>query len=81
MRQNNDILHCFCINLLVFLVNVTKLHSFNNLNILQQVLCQFQDFWDMLDEIDHKTWILEPDQPRRSSTNRRIALGTFTTSS
>ncbi|KAK2567486.1 E3 ubiquitin-protein ligase FANCL [Acropora cervicornis] len=41
----------------------------------EQVLCQFQDFWDMLDEIDHKTWILEPDQPRRSCTNRRIALG------
>ena len=68
------------IALLVFLVNVTKIHSFN-LNILQQVLCQFQDFWDMLDEIDHKTWILEPDQPRRSCTNRRIAFGTFTTSS
>ena len=68
------------IALLVFLVNVTKIHSFN-LNILQQLLCQFADFWDMLDEIDHKTWILEPDQPRRSCTNRRIALGTFTTSS
>lgn len=65
---------------IMFLVNVTKIQSFN-LNMLQQVLCQFEDFWDMLDEIDHKTWILEPDQPRRACTNRRIALGMFTTSS
>ncbi|XP_068731305.1 E3 ubiquitin-protein ligase FANCL-like isoform X2 [Montipora capricornis] len=41
----------------------------------QEILCKFEDFWDMLDEIDHKTWILEPDQPRRSCTSRRIALG------
>lgn len=41
----------------------------------KQVLCQFEDFWDMLDEMDHGTWILEPDHPSRSCTNRRIALG------
>ncbi|XP_073247979.1 E3 ubiquitin-protein ligase FANCL-like [Porites lutea] len=41
----------------------------------QQVLCQFENFWDMLDEIDCNTWVLEPDHPSRSCTNRRIALG------
>lgn len=29
----------------------------------------------MLDEIDSNTWVLEPDYPSRSCTNRRIALG------
>ncbi|KAJ7380003.1 hypothetical protein OS493_012765 [Desmophyllum pertusum] len=41
----------------------------------QQVLSHFEDFWDMLDEIDSNTWVLEPDHPSRSCTNRRIALG------
>ncbi|KAM4590807.1 E3 ubiquitin-protein ligase FANCL isoform 2-T3 [Odontesthes bonariensis] len=34
------------------------------------------DFWDVLDEIDSKTWILEPEKPSRSDTMRRIAIGT-----
>lgn len=29
----------------------------------------------MLDEIDSNTWVLEPEQPSRSCTSRRIALG------
>ena len=29
----------------------------------------------MLDEIDSNTWVLEPEHPLRSCTNRRIALG------
>lgn len=41
----------------------------------QQTLSQFEDFWDMLDEIDSNTWVLEPEQPSRSCTSRRIALG------
>lgn len=41
----------------------------------QQVLSQYEDFWDMLDEVDSNTWVLEPDHPSRSCTSRRIALG------
>ncbi|XP_077648032.1 E3 ubiquitin-protein ligase FANCL isoform X2 [Urocitellus parryii] len=32
-------------------------------------------FWDVMDEIDEKTWVLEPEKPTRSATTRRIALG------
>nr|XP_024643545.1 E3 ubiquitin-protein ligase FANCL isoform X4 [Macaca nemestrina] len=32
-------------------------------------------FWDVMDEIDEKTWVLEPEKPPRSATARRIALG------
>uniref|UniRef100_A0A7N4Q180 FA complementation group L n=1 Tax=Sarcophilus harrisii TaxID=9305 RepID=A0A7N4Q180_SARHA len=31
-------------------------------------------FWDVMDEIDQKTWILEPEKPTRSATMRRIAI-------
>ncbi|XP_033978178.1 E3 ubiquitin-protein ligase FANCL isoform X2 [Trematomus bernacchii] len=36
------------------------------------------EFWDVLDEIDSKTWILEPEKPSRSDTMRRIAIGNNT---
>ncbi|XP_069464150.1 E3 ubiquitin-protein ligase FANCL isoform X2 [Ambystoma mexicanum] len=32
-------------------------------------------FWDVMDELDEKTWILEPEKPTRSATLRRIAIG------
>ncbi|XP_040207086.1 E3 ubiquitin-protein ligase FANCL isoform X3 [Rana temporaria] len=32
-------------------------------------------FWDALDEVDKKTWVLEPEKPSRSATVRRIAIG------
>nr|XP_030863901.2 E3 ubiquitin-protein ligase FANCL isoform X12 [Gorilla gorilla gorilla] len=32
-------------------------------------------FWDVMDEIDEKTWVLEPEKPPRSAAARRIALG------
>ncbi|KAM5228050.1 E3 ubiquitin-protein ligase FANCL [Ctenodactylus gundi] len=32
-------------------------------------------FWDVMDEVDEKTWVLEPEKPTRSATTRRIALG------
>uniref|UniRef100_A0A5F9C8P9 FA complementation group L n=1 Tax=Oryctolagus cuniculus TaxID=9986 RepID=A0A5F9C8P9_RABIT len=31
-------------------------------------------FWDVMDEIDEKTWVLEPEKPTRSATARRIAI-------
>lgn len=29
-----------------------------------------------MDEIDGRTWVLEPENPTRSATTRRIAIGT-----
>ncbi|XP_013131230.1 E3 ubiquitin-protein ligase FANCL isoform X2 [Oreochromis niloticus] len=39
------------------------------------VLESLTEFWDVLDEIDSKTCILEPEKPCRSDTTRRIAIG------
>uniref|UniRef100_A0A8C6WHP6 FA complementation group L n=1 Tax=Neogobius melanostomus TaxID=47308 RepID=A0A8C6WHP6_9GOBI len=39
------------------------------------LLESLSDFWDVLDEIDQKTWVLEPEKPSRSDTMRRIAIG------
>ncbi|XP_030012457.1 E3 ubiquitin-protein ligase FANCL isoform X3 [Sphaeramia orbicularis] len=39
------------------------------------VLESLSDFWNILDEIDSQTWILEPEKPSRSDTTRRIAIG------
>lgn len=40
-----------------------------------QCLSLHQEFWDIVDEIDKKTWVLEPDVPRPDIISRRIALG------
>ena len=40
-----------------------------------QALSKYQDLWDMLDEIDAQTWVLEPENPTRNITLRRIAVG------
>ncbi|XP_042677587.1 E3 ubiquitin-protein ligase FANCL [Centrocercus urophasianus] len=34
-----------------------------------------KEFWDTMDEIDGKTWVLEPENPARGATARRIAIG------
>uniref|UniRef100_UPI003AAF74E4 E3 ubiquitin-protein ligase FANCL isoform X2 n=1 Tax=Centroberyx gerrardi TaxID=166262 RepID=UPI003AAF74E4 len=39
------------------------------------VLESVAEFWAVLDEIDSKTWILEPEKPSRADTMRRIAIG------
>ncbi|XP_056147734.1 E3 ubiquitin-protein ligase FANCL isoform X2 [Lampris incognitus] len=39
------------------------------------VLESLEEFWEVLDEIDSKTWILEPEKPSRADTMRRIAIG------
>ncbi|XP_037554192.1 E3 ubiquitin-protein ligase FANCL [Nematolebias whitei] len=38
------------------------------------VLESLAEFWDVLDEIDRKTWVLEPEKPSRSDTMRQIAI-------
>ncbi|KAM6916552.1 E3 ubiquitin-protein ligase FANCL [Xenentodon cancila] len=39
------------------------------------VLESLTELWDVLDEIDSRTWVLEPEKPSRSDTMRRIAIG------
>ena len=36
---------------------------------------QLQEFWNVVDDIDINTCVLEPEMPTRSATHRRIALG------
>uniref|UniRef100_A0A8D3E769 FA complementation group L n=1 Tax=Scophthalmus maximus TaxID=52904 RepID=A0A8D3E769_SCOMX len=38
------------------------------------VLESLTEFWDVLEEVDGNTWILEPEKPSRSDTMRRIAI-------
>ncbi|XP_015276690.1 PREDICTED: E3 ubiquitin-protein ligase FANCL [Gekko japonicus] len=48
------------------------------LSIHRQFLAALESlkaFWNALDEIDEKTWVLEPEKPTRSATMRRIAVG------
>ncbi|KAM9847385.1 E3 ubiquitin-protein ligase FANCL [Aulostomus maculatus] len=42
------------------------------------VLETLTEFWDVLEEIDSKTWVLEPEKPSLSDTMRRIAIGNNT---
>ncbi|XP_006008184.1 E3 ubiquitin-protein ligase FANCL isoform X2 [Latimeria chalumnae] len=60
-----------------FLISWTPQSSL--INIHSQFLAALEvlkEFWDTMDEIDEKTWVLEPEKPTRSSTMRRIAIGT-----
>ena len=38
-------------------------------------LTRHQRLWDLLDDLDAHTWVLEPRAPRRDSVSRRLALG------
>lgn len=37
-------------------------------------LDKYQLFWDVVDELDHKTHVLEPEAPTRASNTRRIFI-------
>lgn len=41
----------------------------------EKMLEEFQEFWNMLDDIDNNTWVLEPERKNYSAQLRRIALG------
>ena len=40
-------------------------------------LQQFEVLWDMLDEVDAKCWVLEPESPTRACTYRRVVVGKY----
>ncbi|KAF9203380.1 hypothetical protein BGZ49_006500 [Haplosporangium sp. Z 27] len=35
----------------------------------------FKDFWDVMQDIDEKTWVIDPEKPTRADRMRRCALG------
>lgn len=41
----------------------------------QRLILHCQGLWNILDEIDSETWVLEPEKPLRKDVYRRIALG------
>jgi E3 ubiquitin-protein ligase FANCL len=43
-------------------------------SFVQQVAA-LQKFWEVLDEVDHKCWVMDPDNPSRKDTYRRIMIG------
>ncbi|XP_030052062.1 E3 ubiquitin-protein ligase FANCL isoform X1 [Microcaecilia unicolor] len=48
------------------------------INIQKQFMAaldSMKEFWDVMDEIDKETWVLEPENPTRNATTRRIAIG------
>uniref|UniRef100_A0AAA9SGP8 FA complementation group L n=1 Tax=Bos taurus TaxID=9913 RepID=A0AAA9SGP8_BOVIN len=54
-----------------------QVNSSSLISIYTQFLAALESlktFWDVMDEIDEKTWVLEPEKPTRSATARRIVL-------
>jgi E3 ubiquitin-protein ligase FANCL len=45
------------------------------LNEFEKELTHFQMFWNILDEIDKKVWVLSPKDPNRAVKRRLFALG------
>ncbi|KAJ8309595.1 hypothetical protein KUTeg_014469 [Tegillarca granosa] len=43
----------------------------------EQVIGCYQEFWDVMSDIDKTTWVLEPDNPTYSAIHRRIAIGMY----
>jgi E3 ubiquitin-protein ligase FANCL len=45
------------------------------LDQFRDVLKLYQDIFDIMDDLDERCWVLEPERPLRSDVYRRIALG------
>jgi E3 ubiquitin-protein ligase FANCL len=43
-------------------------------SFVQQVAV-LQKFWEVLDEVDHECWVMDPDNPTRKDTHRRVMIG------
>ncbi|KAF9180047.1 hypothetical protein BGZ50_006486 [Haplosporangium sp. Z 11] len=40
----------------------------------EKLLDQFQEFWNVMEDIDEKTWVIDPEKPTRADRMRRCAL-------
>ncbi|CAG0913829.1 unnamed protein product [Notodromas monacha] len=59
-------------------LTIDMMEHFSMKNIEEAVrehLEKFVDFWNVMDDIDDKTWVLDPSKPRRSDVERVIYLG------
>lgn len=64
--------------------SLTFPHSLPHVSVqttLYEVVKSFEDhlsvyqlIWDVMDELDRETWVLEPQQPTRSCNYRRIVV-------
>lgn len=43
---------------------------------LKRAVDSYQEFWNMMSEIDMNTWVLEPEKPTYGARHRRIAIST-----
>ena len=51
-------------------------HSLANaIEQFRAALRRHQQLWDLLDDLDEHTWVLEPKKPTREGVTRRIAIG------
>ncbi|KAI1315760.1 hypothetical protein EDD11_000363 [Mortierella claussenii] len=41
----------------------------------EKQLQDFKEFWDVMQDIDEKTWVIDPEQPTRADRMRRCVLG------
>lgn len=42
-----------------------------------QIVRSLQSFWDVMDVFDEDFWVLDPENPKRGDTHRRIVLGCY----
>lgn len=35
----------------------------------------YQEFWEVMEELDNACWVLEPENPPKKATYRKIAVG------
>eukprot|EP01125_Pyxidicula_operculata_P020172 TRINITY_DN7401_c0_g1_i1.p1 TRINITY_DN7401_c0_g1~~TRINITY_DN7401_c0_g1_i1.p1 ORF type:complete len:378 (+),score=27.21 TRINITY_DN7401_c0_g1_i1:129-1136(+) len=47
------------------------------INQFTKALKKYQEFWYIVDDIDTKTCVLDPQNPTRADTKRRLAIGKF----
>jgi hypothetical protein len=40
-----------------------------------QQISGLQKFWEVLDEVDHECWVIDPDNPTRKDAYRKIMIG------
>eukprot|EP00249_Psilotum_nudum_P017954 c26570_g1_i1 orf=614-1708(-) len=45
------------------------------LDLYKQAICRYQGFWTVMEDIDKKVWVMEPEHPSKANKFRRIALG------
>ncbi|KAL2650994.1 hypothetical protein R1flu_019122 [Riccia fluitans] len=59
-------------------VDLRSLHGASLKDIVSQyetAIERYQEFWKVMEDVDSRVWVMEPDHPSRADVFRRIALG------